>query len=135
MKLTSARAHLRGNPSNRPQAKPSLIGNARGPQSETTRTSFPHSLRHAEQNEMTVHTLARAPPRQPPTADVISTPCVGGPGDRRARRDQAGREQTDGHPLNGERHGSVGKGQMGSALMGSLQITCFWTEGLFGYSS
>ena len=28
----------------------------------------------------------------------------------------------------------VGKGQMGSALMGSLQILCFLTEGLFGYS-
>ena len=27
----------------------------------------------------------------------------------------------------------VGKGQMGSALMGSLQISCFLTEGLFGY--
>ena len=27
-----------------------------------------------------------------------------------------------------------GKGQMGSALMGSLQISCFLTEGLFGYS-
>ena len=29
---------------------------------------------------------------------------------------------------------SPGKGQMGSALMGSLQISCFLTEGLFGYS-
>ena len=28
----------------------------------------------------------------------------------------------------------LGKGQMGSALMGSLQISCFSTEGLFGYS-
>ena len=28
----------------------------------------------------------------------------------------------------------LGKGQMGSALMGSLQILCFLTEGLFGYS-
>ena len=28
----------------------------------------------------------------------------------------------------------VGKGQMGSALMGSLQISCSLTEGLFGYS-
>ena len=28
----------------------------------------------------------------------------------------------------------LGKGQMGSALMGSLQISCFLTEGLFGYS-
>ena len=27
-----------------------------------------------------------------------------------------------------------GKGQMGSALMGSLRISCFLTEGLFGYS-
>ena len=27
-----------------------------------------------------------------------------------------------------------GKGQMGSALMGSLQISCFLTEGLFWYS-
>ena len=26
------------------------------------------------------------------------------------------------------------KGEMGSALMGSLQISCFLTEGLFGYS-
>ena len=29
----------------------------------------------------------------------------------------------------------VGKGQIGSALVGSLQISCFWTEGAFGYSS
>ena len=29
----------------------------------------------------------------------------------------------------------VGKGQMGSALMGSLQISCFLTEGPFGYSA
>ena len=28
----------------------------------------------------------------------------------------------------------IGKGQMGSALMGPLQISCFSTEGLFGYS-
>ena len=28
----------------------------------------------------------------------------------------------------------LGKGQMGSALMGPLQISCFLTEGLFGYS-
>ena len=28
----------------------------------------------------------------------------------------------------------LGKGQMGSALMGSLQISSFLTEGLFGYS-
>ena len=28
----------------------------------------------------------------------------------------------------------VGKGQMGSALMGSQQILVFLTEGLFGYS-
>ena len=28
----------------------------------------------------------------------------------------------------------LGKGQMGSALMGSLQISCLLTEGLFGYS-
>ena len=28
----------------------------------------------------------------------------------------------------------IGKGQMGSALMGSLQITFLSTEGLFGYS-
>ena len=28
----------------------------------------------------------------------------------------------------------LGKGQMGSALMGSLQTSCFLTEGLFGYS-
>ena len=28
----------------------------------------------------------------------------------------------------------VGKGQMGSALMGSLHLCCFLTEGLFGYS-
>ena len=27
-----------------------------------------------------------------------------------------------------------GKGQVGSALMGSLQISCFLTEGPFGYS-
>ena len=31
--------------------------------------------------------------------------------------------------------GFFGKGHMGSALMGSLQLSwCFWTEGLFGYS-
>ena len=30
--------------------------------------------------------------------------------------------------------GRIGKGQMGSALMGSLRISCFLTEGLFGYS-
>ena len=29
---------------------------------------------------------------------------------------------------------AFGKGQMGSALMGSLQISCFLTEGPFGYS-
>ena len=29
---------------------------------------------------------------------------------------------------------AVGKGQMGSALMGSLQISCLSTEGPFGYS-
>ena len=28
----------------------------------------------------------------------------------------------------------IGKGRMGSALMGSLQVSCFLTEGLFGYS-
>ena len=28
----------------------------------------------------------------------------------------------------------VGKGQTGSALMGSLQISCYLTEGIFGYS-
>ena len=28
----------------------------------------------------------------------------------------------------------VGEGQMGSTLMGSLQISCFLTEELFGYS-
>ena len=28
----------------------------------------------------------------------------------------------------------LGKGQMGSALMGSLQISCLLTEGLFGHS-
>ena len=32
-------------------------------------------------------------------------------------------------PVSGSR-----KGQMGSALMGSLQMLCFLTEGLFGYS-
>ena len=32
------------------------------------------------------------------------------------------------------RRGRVGKGQMGSARMGSLQISFFLTEGLFGYS-
>ena len=31
-----------------------------------------------------------------------------------------------------QRHSEMG--QMGSALMGSLQISCFSTEGLFGYS-
>ena len=30
---------------------------------------------------------------------------------------------------------AVGRGQMGSALTGSLQISCFLTEGLFGYQS
>ena len=29
---------------------------------------------------------------------------------------------------------ALGEGQMGSALVGSLQIICFLTEGLFGYS-
>ena len=29
----------------------------------------------------------------------------------------------------------VGKGQMGSALIGSLQFSCFLREGLFGHSS
>ena len=29
---------------------------------------------------------------------------------------------------------AFGKREMGSALMGSLQIACFLTEGLFGYS-
>ena len=29
---------------------------------------------------------------------------------------------------------AAGEGQMGSALMGSIQILCFLTEGLFGYS-
>ena len=33
-----------------------------------------------------------------------------------------------------EAHAVLGKGQMGSALMGSLQILCFLTEGLFGCS-
>ena len=30
--------------------------------------------------------------------------------------------------------GARGEGQMGSALIGSLQVSCFLTEGLFGYS-
>ena len=29
---------------------------------------------------------------------------------------------------------ALGRGQMGSALMGSLRISCFLTEGPFGYS-
>ena len=34
--------------------------------------------------------------------------------------------------INKKRFGQFGKGQMGSALMGSLQISCCLTEGLFG---
>ena len=34
----------------------------------------------------------------------------------------------------GKKARAIGKGQMGSALMGSLQISCFLTEGPFGYS-
>ena len=44
--------------------------------------------------------------------------------------DTGGRKQT----LKHMRFVHFGKGQMGSALMGSLQISCFLTEGLFGYS-
>ena len=31
-------------------------------------------------------------------------------------------------------HVHIGNGQMGSALMGSLQISCFLTDGFLGYS-
>ena len=46
-----------------------------------------------------------------------------------ANVDAAGFEKTEGMMVAG-----LGKGQMGSALMGSLQIPCVLTEGLFVHS-
>ena len=66
--------------------------------------------------------------------------AAGGGGRQSLRGDQEGQvPEGQGPHLQRVRRGGgrpsvLGKGQMGSALMGSLRISCFSTEGLLGYS-
>ena len=76
--------------------------------------------------------VAVPPRRRPRPADPQAARLAPRPARRRGVRRLAARG-TD-RPKGAAGDELLGKGQMGSALMGSLQFLCFLSEGLFGYS-